>query len=214
MLRFLAPLLAAACTTALPSGWAVYPGQNAVPHCPSTCITKPPFKCLGLFPQSADACFAACLAAPGCDQATWAADDGRCFTRTDGQWDLVSGATTAACSNATVPGCIPPPPATQNLTATVEAAPSGAPLHPLTPAVTLDAWNETFFPRWGTGSFLSLDLSQPRLRAAAAALAPGLLRLGGSPEDSIFFDADGTCVAGTGGNGPAPNGYFCSQVKP
>jgi hypothetical protein len=39
-----------------------------------------------------------------------------------------------------------------------------------------------------------------------------VLRLGGSPEDSITFDADGSCVAG-GGDGPfAP--YYCSQVHP
>lgn len=57
-----------------------------------------------------------------------------------------------------------------------------------------------------------LDLENPTLIALASSLAPGLLRIGGSPEDSIVFDADGTCVV----NGTqAPNAsYFCSQVHP
>ena len=51
------------------------------------------------------------------------------------------------------------------------------------------------------------------LRAAARALAPAVLRLGGSPEDSVIFDDDGSCVPGSGGAGPfAP--YYCSQVQP
>ena len=201
----------------LPLTWGVFPGQNAVPHCPNTCTSRAPFRCLGMFPgASPDRCFAACLSDGNCSQATWASDDGRCFTRTDGAWSLEPGGTVAACNNATVAGCLPPPPVNGTvLSAVVAASPSGVPLHPLAPAVTLDGWNGTLFPRWGAGSYLSLDLAQPALLAAAAALAPGLLRLGGSPEDSIAFDASGTtCVAGTGGGGPAPGGYYCSQVRP
>ena len=210
-------LCALAASQPLPSGWVVYPGQNAVSHCPSTCTSTGPFRCLGLFPgPTAAPCFAACLADSDCSQATWASDDGRCFTRTDGAWELVGGATVAACNNATVVGCEPPPPSNNTvLTAEVASAPSGVQLHALAPAVTLDGWNGTLFPRWGTGSYLALDLDSPRLLALASALAPGLLRLGGSPEDSIQFDPTGTaCVAGSGGSGPAPGGYFCSQVRP
>lgn len=207
----------AGASSSLPSNWAVYPGLNAVPHCPSTCTSaRAPFRCLGLFPGAApDGCFAACLADGACGQATWAADDGRCFTRTDGAWALVPGSTAAACNNNTVAGCIPPPPPNNTLlSALVAEAPTGVPLHALAPAVTLDGWNGTLFPKWGAASYLALDLSQPALRAAAAALAPGLLRLGGSPEDSIEFDAGGaSCVAGTGGAGPGTGGYYCSQVR-
>jgi heparanase 1 len=211
------PAPAAAQPPPLPPSWAVYPGLNAVPHCPSTCTSSGPFRCLGLFPGATpQPCFAACLADAACSQATWAADDGRCFTRTDGAWALVGGATAAACNNATVAGCIPPPPANNSvLRAAVAAAPSGVRLHALAPAVTLDGWNASLFPRWGSGSYLALDLEQPRLLALAGALAPGLLRLGGSPEDSILFDASGSgCAAGSGGGGPAPGGYYCSQVRP
>lgn len=59
---------------------------------------------------------------------------------------------------------------------------------------------------------LGIDLGDASLRAYAAALAPALLRLGGSPEDSIVFDADGSCAPGGGGQPPGP--YYCSQVHP
>lgn len=208
--------LATAPPSPLPPSWRAFPGLNAASHCPSTCVTRAPFRCLGLYPgPNASECIAACVADATCDQATWASDDGRCFTRTDGQWELVPGATVAACNNATVRGCIPPPPQNNSrLTATVAAAPAGVTTHPLSPAVTLDGWNGTLFPKWGNGSYLALDLESPRLLALAAALSPGILRLGGSPEDSILFDADGSCAAGSGGDGPAPAGYYCSQVKP
>ena len=48
---------------------------------------------------------------------------------------------------------------------------------------------------------------------STAALSPGLIRLGGSPEDSVIYDADGTCVPMSGGRGPAQD-YYCSQVAP
>lgn len=124
------------------------------------------------------------------------------------------GATVAACNNNTVLGCIPPPPQNNSrLTASVAAAPAGVTTHALSPAVTLDGWNVSSLPFWGRSSYLALDLEDSRLLALAASLSPGILRLGGSPEDSILFDDDGSCVAGTGGDGPAPD-YYCSQVKP
>ena len=207
----------------LPSDWYTYPKSNAVSHCPSTCITAPPFRCLGLFPEKnsggAEACFAACLAeGDSCSQATWAASDGRCFTRTDGQWELVAGNTIAACNNATVRGCAAAPPVNNSVvTANVASVAAGVRVHPLAPAVTLDGWNGSYpsSVNWTGSSFLALDLANPKLRVLARAISPAILRLGGSPEDSIIFDADGTCVAGSGGDGPGGNdAYYCSQVKP
>lgn len=218
---FTAAALAWGCTAAsstLPPSWAIYAGQNAVSLCPSTCTSRPPFRCLGLFPgPNATPCFQACIADGRCALATWAADDGRCFTRTDNLWHLVSGNTVSACNNDTVPGCaLPPPSNTTVVVATLSGTSAGVTSHALSPAVTLDGWNASspgVGPKWGPSSYLALDLSSPRLIALAAAVGPALLRLGGSPEDSIVYDTDGTCVAGSGGAGPAP-GYFCSQVKP
>ena len=211
-------LVAAPTTLSFPSNWVVYNGQNAVPHCPNTCTsTHPPFRCLGLFPgPSATPCIDACISDATCSQVTWAADDGRCFTRADGLWNLTSGGTVAACNNNTVPGCLPPPPANSTvITVEVSTTPLGVPMHPLAPAVTLDGWNGTLFPKWGNGSYLALDLRNPDLIRYASALAPAILRLGGSPEDSIEYTLDGSgCVPGSGGNGPAPEGYYCSQVHP
>ena len=198
------------------SPWHSFAGLNAVPGCPSTCVDKPPFVCLGEFPgvNGSLECLAACVARPGCAQATVATDDGRCFTRSDGVWSLVAGGTVSWCDNRTVPGCAAAPPANGTRLTAALGAPAGARLHPLSPSVTLDGWNSSAFPRWGASSFLSLNLTDPSLLAMARAIAPAILRLGGSPEDSIFFDPDGSCVAGSGGRGPAPGGYFCSQVSP
>jgi len=198
------------------SPWHSFAGLNAVPGCPSACIDSPPFVCLGKFPGANGSleCLAACQARPGCAQATVATDDGRCFTRSDGEWRLVAGGTVSWCDNRTVPGCAAAPPANGTRLAAAVGGAAGARMHALAPAVTLDGWNASAFPRWGAASFLALDLADPALIAMARAIAPGILRLGGSPEDSIFFDADGSCVAGSGGSGPAPGGYFCSQVRP
>ena len=194
--------------------WHYFAGQNAVSHCPETCIDRGPLHCLGSFPSAAD-CAVACQMDPACSIMTWIDDTKDCWTRTDGLWNLTSGATTAGCNNATVPGCAPPPPVNGTaLLASVSAAPVLR-THPLSPAVTLDFWNVSspnIGPKWGNSSVLALDLSNPLLQALASQLAPGLLRLGGSPEDSVIFDTDGTCVAGTGGQGPSPS-YYCSQVR-
>lgn len=198
--------------------WHSFVGLNAVPGCPTTCIDRAPFVCLGLFPgaNSSLECLAACQRRAGCAQATVADDDGRCFTRSDGAWSLAPGGTVAWCDNRTVAGCAAAPPANgTRLAATKASAPSGARMHALAPAVTLDFWNSSSFPRWGPSSAIELNVTDPALVAFASALAPGILRLGGSPEDSVYYDADGTsCVAGSGGDGPAPHGYFCSQTRP
>lgn len=178
----------------LPPSWAVYSGLNAVSHCPATCVTRPPFRCLGLFPgANATRCIAACIADGACSQATWAADDGRCFTRTDGLWQLVAGNTVSACNNDTVRGCALPPPANNSaVTAVVAGTASGVAMHALAPAVTLDGWNISSAgvgPKWGASSYLALDLASPRLIALASAVGPGLLRLGGSPEGARGYRA-------------------------
>ena len=79
---------------------------------------------------------------------------------------------------------------------------------------TLDFWrwdDPEFGEKWGNSSAQEIDLANPTLRALTASLAPGLIRIGGSPDDSIVYDVDGTCVPGSGGHGPSAS-YYCSQV--
>ncbi len=123
----------------------------------------------------------------------------------------------AGCDDSAVAGCAPPspPPPVRNVSAAVGAR--VARTHALHPAVALDFWradDPTFGAKWARSSALTIDLTSPALLAAARALAPALLRLGGSPEDSLVFDdGDGACTPQSGGDGPfAP--YFCSQVHP
>eukprot|EP01051_Picozoa_sp_SAG22_P011500 SAG22_NODE_1113_length_5533_cov_5.884063_8_plen_92_part_00 len=53
--------------------------------------------------------------------------------------------------------------------------------------------------QWGDASVLVLDLSSPRLLALSKALAPGILRIGGSPIDSIEYAMHGeACARGIG----------------
>ncbi|KAJ9471604.1 Heparanase-like protein 3 [Diplonema papillatum] len=82
------------------------------------------------------------------------------------------------------------------------------------PGVTFDYWlrNDTNYgEKWMNASILSLDLNKTDVVAAATGLAGGTLRIGGSPVNSIYFDAAGSC--NPGGTGPSPT-YYCSQVKP
>jgi len=102
--------------------------------------------------------------------------------------------------------------------ATVDATHRLGALHGLHPAYTLDFWaaeDPAYGAKFGASSALAIDLASPALRAAARALAPALLRIGGAPQDSLVFDAGdgGPACAPGGGAGPfAP--YFCSQVHP
>ena len=48
---------------------------------------------------------------------------------------------------------------------------------------------------WGNAGALWLDLTHPRLRAAAAALSPGLLRIGGSLDDHVKYLVGGMTAA-------------------
>lgn len=73
----------------------------------------------------------------------------------------------------------------------VAATPSGY-THPLSPAVTFDfwRWDDPFYgPKFMNSSALYIDLTNPLLRSLASALAPAILRIGGSPEDGIVFGA-------------------------
>ena len=203
--------------------WYNYSSTNAMNGCGMVCVNNGDFICLGTLP-SADACAAACAAAPTCASYTYSPGTQHCWTRRDAQWlpepsaGASSGCDAARVSAGSTP-CGPPPPTprTPNVTATIDTSVVLGRTHPLHPAVALDFWrpdDKTFGVKWGRSGAQNIDLTSPVLRAAARALAPAVLRLGGSPEDSLVFDADGSsCVPQSGGSGPyAP--YFCSQVHP
>lgn len=176
----------------------------------------PPFVCLGTLDTAALCAALAESASVGIY--TWSPGTHHCWTRSDGQWEpLAAPGLASGCDDAAINGCAPPTPLppTSNLSASVGTT-AIATTHSLHPAVTFDFWRSDdarFGEKWGNSSALTIDLTSPTLRAAAAALAPALLRLGGSPEDSVNFDSDGSCVPQSGGAGPFP-GYFCSQVQP
>jgi hypothetical protein len=208
---------AAAASAAAASDWVTYPSTNAVDGCGETCSAPPDprWRCLGHVTYLDD-CASLCRASPSCAIATFSDATGNCWAREDGVWQPSDSASaTTLCDASRVPACAPPPPYNSlNVTFTVGAA-AGAPLHPLAPAVALDFWlssDPTYGVKWGNSSILTIDLASAALRSYSAALAPALLRLGGSPEDSIVYDADGSCAPG-GGAGPFP-GYYCSQVHP
>ena len=199
------------------ASWVYFPGMNAVDGCGEVCVSSDPrFKCLGTVPSLAQ-CESLCAADAACAIMTWSSSTNNCWTRPDGVWQLTDGATgiTAGCDASRVPGCAPPPPYT-NLNVSVGVGLAvGVPLHALAPAVALDFWlptDPTYGEKWANAGVLGIDLTSAALRTYAAALAPALLRLGGSPEDSIVFDAAGTCTPGGGGQPPGP--YYCSQVRP
>lgn len=203
--------------------WYNYSGTNSVNGCGMVCVDSTDYICLGTL-STADLCASACQAHPTCALYTWSSGTKHCWTRRDTQWDPSSSpGSTSGCDSDKVKGgsspCGPPVPhpKTTNLTATIDTSVALGKTSPLHPAVALDFWRSddpTFGEKWGHSSALTIDLTSPVLRAAAKALAPAVLRLGGSPEDSLVFDEDGTgCVPQSGGNGPyAP--YFCSQVHP
>ena len=59
--------------------------------------------------------------------------------------------------------------------------------------VTLDLWRSddpSIGDKWGDASALAIELS-PRLLNLARALSPGLLRIGGSPQDSVAYQPVG-----------------------
>ena len=179
--------------------------------------SDPRWRCLGTV-ATLDACKGLCAADAKCAILTYSGGTQNCWTRLDGVWqvDSAGDTVTAGCDASRVAGCAPPPPYnTLNATATISGAAAGVALHPLAPAVALDFWlgtDPTYGEKWQNAGVLSIDLTNAALRRYSAALAPALLRLGGSPEDSIVFDADGTCTPGSGGQPAGP--YYCSQVHP
>jgi len=200
------------------STWLSLPLTNLVNGCGMTCNKNGPFVCLGVL--NYNDCFHACTNLGNCTLFTWSEATSNCWTRTDNIWDEEgdSGAN-SACLVGSNPKCAPPLPPYNgtNITFSINTVSPIITTHPLSPAVTLDFWRHddpTFGIKWGNSSAISIDVTNPLLRNLTSLLGPGLLRLGGSPEDSLVYDTDGTCVPGSGGNGPAPNGYYCSQVHP
>ena len=62
-------------------------------------------------------------------------------------------------------------------------------------AVTLDFWPVTK-AKWGTAGALTLDVANPDLRTLASGLSGAVLRLGGSPADTLLYDVvPGACSA-------------------
>jgi len=63
-------------------------------------------------------------------------------------------------------------------------------------SVTIDWWrgNDSHYgPKFGNAGMLTLDLNNKNLRTLAKGLTPAHLRVGGTPADSIIYDANGEC---------------------
>lgn len=59
---------------------------------------------------------------------------------------------------------------------------------------TIDWWRDNdpvYGPKFGRAGALTVDLDSPGLRAVAASLAPGWLRVGGTPADGIVYEVRG-----------------------
>jgi len=87
----------------------------------------------------------------------------------------------------------------------VSLGPRGGSVSNFSPAVTLD-----YSRRNDSSHVLSIDLENTKLLTLAKGLSGGILRIGGSAQDSIQYDLDGSCVPGQGYPGGSPN-YVCSQ---
>ena len=233
MLIALATLAVA--VSAAPSKWLTFDQTNAVSGCGISCVSSGPFKCVGKF-DSAAACAKLCESTANADSATpckiwtWSSTTKNCWQRTDGIWDplpaptgdnLVSGclAEGPGCLIGCGPECGVPPGNTTR-TVTLGEVPVGK-LGALNPGVTLDWWTHddpVYGYQWGNASILTLDLANPDLRTLARGLAPGLLRLGGSPLDSIVYattpSAEAACARGQNpkAGGGAKSGWACSQL--
>ena len=73
----------------------------------------------------------------------------------------------------------------------------------------------TYGPKFGRAGALTVDLTAPGLAAAASALAPGFLRIGGTPADGIVYEIRGDECASVPKN-PEPSctpnkGYSCDK---
>jgi heparanase 1 len=195
--------------------WLYFSGENAVDGCGMQCSsTDPKWKCLGNC-NSVQQCENLCSQDVKCSIMTFSSTTGNCWARYDGLWNPISASgTTAGCDTSSVKGCQAPPPYSgPNVTFSIGGE-IGVPLHPLAPAVALDFWlatDPTYGEKWQSSGILTIDLTNKDLIKYSSALSPAILRIGGSPEDSIIFDTDGSCTPG--GTGPSQN-YYCSQVRP
>ena len=209
------------------SKWLSFDHTNAVSGCGLACVSHGAFKCVGQF-DTASACAETCeTAAPAaCSIWTWSSTSKNCWHRPDGIWDptpaayeIVSGC--LAEGPGCVLGCGPDCGAGHdNSTITIGAETVGQ-LGALSPGVTLDWWTHddpVYGYQWGNASILTLDLANADLRTLARGLAPGLLRLGGSPLDSIVYAttpaAEASCARGKNpkAGGGAKTGWACSQL--
>ena len=192
------------------SSWLYLSGENAVNGCGMECKSNGPWHCLGTVNTLLE-CEDLCSKDLNCSVMTYSSTSLNCWTRYDGVWNLTSASgTTAGCDSTRVVGCHANSP---NVTFSIGDE-IGVPLHPLAPAVALDFWlasDPTYGEKWQNSGVLTIDLTNEDLIKYSSSLAPAILRIGGSPEDSIVFDTDGSCT--TGGNGPSSS-YYCSQVKP
>jgi len=215
-----AVLLSAQLITPSSANWVYFANTNDVPNSGPDCQNaSKPYICLGTT-LSLSSCQNACVKwSAKCAVFTWSATSNYCWTRTDGIWSPTQQqGITAACNDAIVGASCSNVPYNGPITASVNTSqPAGVRSHPLSPAVTLDFWrpdDPRFGQKWGNSSALFINLADPQLRALASALAPAILRLGGSPEDSLVFSAkQGDCKPMSAGNGPFGK-YFCSQVHP
>eukprot|EP01083_Nonionella_stella_P167678 564222_1 len=76
----------------------------------------------------------------------------------------------------------------------------------------LDYWKNNT-ESFGTSSIPYIDFSNRDLITLTSALSPAILRIGGSPSDSVIYNISGECNDATKSN-LAPQSYYCSEVKP
>ena len=76
---------------------------------------------------------------------------------------------------------------------------------------TFDFWKPDgpFGNKWDNAGILYVNLSNANLIALTAAVSPAILRIGGSPQDSIIYNISGSCLDV---NSSLP-GYGCSQTS-
>jgi hypothetical protein len=96
--------------------------------------------------------------------------------------------------------------------------------------VGLDLWKSsdpTYGEKWGNNSALHIQLSD-RLQKLVTALAPAVIRIGGSPQDSLVYEAiSGSCsspppssslgsahLTAAAPEATPEENYYCSQVRP
>eukprot|EP01084_Bolivina_argentea_P223948 378806_1 len=74
-----------------------------------------------------------------------------------------------------------------------------------------DWWqpNDSYYgQKWQNAGILNIDLNNPNLIALTSAISPAILRIGGSPQDSIIYNVSGECL----NIKPSIPGYNCSQT--